>query len=949
VIATLLISLLVSLPFLYVLARRPILRRLAVRNAVRRPREALLVVLGSLLGAAIIAGSAVVGDTMDASIRQSARQHLGPIDELALARNQQEWHVLSSRLHALPTSDVDGVVQLSVFDAATTAGRGATLRTVPDSVVVGFDFQAARVFGADPSTTGMSGATPAPGHAAVTEDLARALDVGPGSEIDVYAYGRPRTLTVDRTLPRVGLAGFTVDIEPEAPNVLVSPATFATMLLGGIEEGAPPAWIVAVSNRGGVESGAALTKRVEAGIAQAAGDLDPQVIPVKQDVLETADQTGNDFTEMFTAMGSFGVFAGLLLLINLFVMLAAERKTELGVARAVGMRRSALVGSFATEGFLYALVATALGTIVGIGLGRILVVFSQSAFSSEHSRFDLYFTVQASSLAQAFTIAFVVAIATIVLLSIRVSRLNIIRAIRDIAEPPPRRTRRWLVVGVAGAVLGALWTMTAIPSQEPFGLLLGPTLLLAGLAPALSRFVPGGVVSSVIAALTVAWGAVVFAVFPESAEGASIMMYVAQGIVMTAGGVVLITVQQGRLAQTMRGLGKRALALRLGLAYPLARRSRTGLTVAMYALVVFILTFITSISFMIDQQVDTASANASGGAQVYVESSDANPIGVAELARTPRVEAVAPLARVDAMYTLSDFNDHQWPLTAFDEALIRMDPPKLEDRGTYKTDLEAWRAVLSDPNLIIADPAFLQGGGGPPNFEVAVGDRLVVTDLVSGRARTVRVAAIGPWDYFIENGMLYGRRGAEAIFAEQLVNSRHYLTLAPGADAADFAAHLQSQFIGNGTEAESIRVLMDESFTMTRQIFQLFQGYLAMGLLVGVAGIAVVMIRAVRERRRQIGTLRALGFPGASVGRSFAIEAGYVALQGTVIGTLLALLTLYTIITRSEAMGELDFAVPFGQLSILLVGTVAASLLATIAPALSATRIKPAVALRTVD
>jgi ABC-type lipoprotein release transport system permease subunit len=48
-------------------------------------------------------------------------------------------------------------------------------------------------------------------------------------------------------------------------------------------------------------------------------------------------------------------------------------------------------------------------------------------------------------------------------------------------------------------------------------------------------------------------------------------------------------------------------------------------------------------------------------------------------------------------------------------------------------------------------------------------------------------------------------------------------------------------------------------------------------------------------------------------------------------------------------MGELDFAVPFGQLSILLVGTVAASLLATIAPALSATRIKPAVALRTVD
>ena len=144
-------------------------------------------------------------------------------------------------------------------------------------------------------------------------------------------------------------------------------------------------------------------------------------------------------------------------------------------------------------------------------------------------------------------------------------------------------------------------------------------------------------------------------------------------------------------------------------------------------------------------------------------------------------------------------------------------------------------------------------------------------------------------------------------------------------------------------------MVMDEAFTMTHQIFQLFEGYLAMGLLVGIAGIAVIMIRAVRERRRQIGTLRALGFPARSVGHSFALEAAYVAVQGTVIGTLLALLTLYTIVTRSDAMGDVDFAVPYGQLGILLAGTVLASLAATVAPALSATRIRPAVALRMTD
>jgi putative ABC transport system permease protein len=947
--APLVIALVVASPFLFILARRPILRRLAVRNAVRRPREALLVILGSLLGAAIITGSAVVGDTMDASIRQAARQHLGPIDELVVARNADEWHSIQGRLRVLPRSSVDGVLSLAAFDTATTAGVGGALRTVPNAHVVGFDFDAARAFGGTAAATGVSGPTPAPGHAAITSDLARALDVGAGAQIDVYAYGRPQTLTVDRVLPRLGLAGFSLTGQQEARNVLVSPTVFAAMVRGRPADSAPPSWYVAVSNRGGVEGGARLSKVVTESIGYATAGIGPQINDVKQQFLDTADETGKTFTQMFTAMGSFGVFAGLLLLINLFVMLAAERKSELGMARAVGMRRSQLVGAFATEGFIYALLATLLGTAVGVGLGRVLVAWSQSAFSSEHNRFDLYFTVKSGSLVQSFAIGFVVALVTIVAMSIRVSRLNIIRAIRDIAEPPPRRSKRWLYVGAAAAALGGLWTVSAAASKEPFGLLLGPTVMFVGLAPALTRVAPAKTAASALAAATVIWGALVFALFPDSAEGASIMMYVAQGVVMTAGGVAFATLQLDRLSSAQHRLGGRALALRLGLAYPLARRGRTGLTVAMYALVVFILTFITSISFMIDQQVSTATANASGGAKVFVRSSTANPVSISALTRTPGVAMVAPLEQAQASFALANSPDeHFWPMTAFDDSLITMGPPKLDDRGSYKTDLEAWSSVLSDPNLIIADPAFLQKGG-PPNFSVKVGDRLTLINPLTGGTHQVRVAAITTGDGLIANGMLYGWRGAHRLFGDRLVPSRSYVSLVPGTNAETFASRLQSQFITNGTEAFSIATLMDEAFSMTHQIFQLFQGYLAMGLLVGIAGIAVVMIRAVRERRRQIGTLRALGFPAQSVGRSFAIEAGYVALQGTLIGTLLALLTLYTIIARSDAMGDVTFAVPYLQLVVLLAGTVVASLVATIAPALSATRIRPAVALRMVS
>jgi putative ABC transport system permease protein len=470
--------------------------------------------------------------------------------------------------------------------------------------------------------------------------------------------------------------------------------------------------------------------------------------------------------------------------------------------------------------------------------------------------------------------------------------------------------------------------------------------MLIGLAPALTRIAPAKTAASALAAATVIWGALVFAVFPDSAEGASIMVYVAQGIVMTAGGVAFVTLQQDRLGSALRRFGGRVLSLRLGLAYPLARRGRTGLTVAMYALVVFILTFITSISFMIDKQVSAATADVSGGAEVFVRSSAANPVSISALTQAPGVAGVAPLSQSEASFAFANSpEEHFWPMTAYDSSLLQLGPPVLEDRGFYRTDLDAWTSVLSDPHLIIADPLFLQKGG-PPNFSIKVGDRMTIINPLTGASQDVAVAAIASSDGLIANGMLYGWGGAHRLFGDRLVASRSYVSLAPGTDAETFATHLQSEFITNGAEAFSIAGLVDESFSMTHQIFQLFQGYLAMGLLVGIAGIAVVMIRAVRERRRQIGTLRALGFPAQAVGRIFAIEAGYVAVQGTLIGTLLALLTLYTIIARSDAMGDITFAVPYLQLAVLLAGTVAASLVATIAPAMSATRIRPAVALR---
>ena len=130
--------------------------------------------------------------------------------------------------------------------------------------------------------------------------------------------------------------------------------------------------MVAISNLGGVEDGADATPGATATINRALAGSGARVQAVKQDLLDRADKTGSSLSQLYFTIGMFAVAAGILLLVNVFVMLADERRSELGMLRAVGMRRRTLVAALATEGWIYAVVASALGALLGIGFGRLI-------------------------------------------------------------------------------------------------------------------------------------------------------------------------------------------------------------------------------------------------------------------------------------------------------------------------------------------------------------------------------------------------------------------------------------------------------------------------------------------------------------------------------------------------------------------------------------------------
>lgn len=174
---------------------------------------------------------------------------------------------------------------------------------------------------------------------------------------------------------------------------------------------------------------------------------------------------------------------------------------------------------------------------------------------------------------------------------------------------------------------------------------------------------------------------------------------------------------------------------------------------------------------------------------------------------------------------------------------------------------------------------------------------------------------------------------------------------APGVSAGTLAAHLQHRCFTSGLVTRQVAQLVRDNFSASQSFFQLMNGFLALGLVVGIASLGVMMVRAVRKRRRTICVQRALGFQARSVRRSFLWESAFVALEGILLGSGLGLLTTYLLYASSSAFKGINLGFPIAWAEIFtLVGIAfAASVLTTVVRARRGARIRPAVAVRVAD
>ena len=1082
--------------------RRPLLFKLGLRNVPRRRAQTALITLGLMISTLIIATAFTVGDTLSSSLRNTAFEITGPIDHLiqydpvagsaAAQRDAVVPQQVADDLVAEFGDDPDIVTFVrTVFDAVS-AENLTTEQSEPRVFLVGLDGDEVDTLGGIPSLDGrtLSLNDLQAGTILLNESAAEKLAAAVGDTIALRVLGQVHTFTVAGLAEDTLLSG---QVDPADPQGAVITLRDAQDIFDQPERLTG----IGVSVRGGISGALKLSEDVDArlngflrsrteaeasagppGAGQPAAervysDAQGNALfvsdPFKADTVDDAETFGSIFTSFFLIMGLFSIAAGTLLIFLIFAMLAKERKSEMGISRAVGMQRGQLVQSFLAEGMAYDLGAAVVGTVLGILIAFGMVEVLNAAFDE----FGFTFTqhVEPRSVVIAAGLGIIITFVTVVISSFRVSQLNIVSAIRDLPDDGTARRRRVSALGVVTTPVGLVLLLIT----TPFTLVLGGLLLVVpGLGGAIRRrgwsaavILPGwrlmrwrqewwfvllgigvlgiqGGIGSDSAFLYLAGlsslpiGLVLLARrlgragrAAYSLMGAAILvfwlspqqwhadltgsdlqggpeMFVLSGVLMVTGATVLAVFNLDLLTAGFhagaRLTGRLAPVLQTAAAYPAASRYRTGLTVAMIAIIMFALVTFTTINANFsraftsdaarggyDVQADTTrndnvtdlraaldTAGAQSTAQnlanvgrLRVGSSNGTNITVQDLEQWDSVRdrpvhddagsiIVEPASAHDELV-----GPHLAFLVGADAAFLDENDVPLQARAVgFDSDAAVWDALRNGGTAyaVVSADAVASGAGfgvdddafEMPNSVNESASRIPrVRVSVQNGGRSTDLTIIGVIDQVV------GVTSPEfPVFPTLVTADTHFDQIYEDADLTRFLGRVQSGVaaldVARAIEADlrvetvSIKDELEDQQQTFNAILMLFQGFTGLGLLAGLAALGVIAMQAVVERRQQIGVLRAIGFRRQFVGLELLLEMGFIAVLGVGLGTILAVALAWRLFSEDiiGSTGGISFYVPVVQIAIFAAAALVAAMLMTYLPARQAARITIAEALR---
>lgn len=690
---------------------------------------------------------------------------------------------------------------------------------------------------------------------------------------------------------------------------------------------------------------------------------------LKREFLEAADNTGQTLTNLLVFAGSLSIITGLLLILNIFTMLAEERRSELGMARAIGLGRGDLVRMFLFEGSLYAIAAALLGATLGVGLayGMIEVMNTiVSQLATDLSFPPITFRPSLGAFLAAASTGALLTTVTILVASLRQSRLNVVRAIRRLEEPEHAgdpllaAALGWplfglgLLLGVVGW-LPAAWLPKLVADFRFTLEVLGPTLAGVGAGLALRPRLPRRRLLPLVAlALALYYIATYFAIGKyENREETNIVGPV-RGVLLTMCVVVLVVHWERATRALGRALGRlprlRAVAVP-AMSYPLHKKFRTGMTLAMFSVVLLSIGFFSIFGALFASD----PGRQTGGYDVEARTT----LTVPDLA--PYDKGLLPEGTVAERVRLSEFRteqrdfitvegqqvgtfrDYRHVVYGYDAAFAAGQDFELIERiPEYATDQAAYDGVLARDDQVIVSYIYSTSAQGQALAHGA-GDTLEVH--LGDEVRNFTIA--GVQEQFHYPGIFLPRGVMETMFPAPA--DVYLYKLGPGADPEATAKLLERNYRDVGMDAKASLAEVLEEQESFRQVLGAMKLFLGLGLLVGVLSLGIITSRSVLERRQEIGMLRALGYTGRQVRRIFFSEVTLTVLVGALVGIACAIVVTFGLWFAIIRERNYPYVIPWAEIGVLVLVSYVVALLATAAPIGRSAKVAPAEALRYVE
>tara|TARA_B100000902_G_scaffold150471_1_gene147016 strand:+ start:206 stop:4762 length:4557 start_codon:yes stop_codon:yes gene_type:complete len=710
--------------------------------------------------------------------------------------------------------------------------------------------------------------------------------------------------------------------------------------------------------------------------------------PIKEEAILSIDGAGASFSALFLIFGVFIVTAGLLLIVNLWIMSADDRSQEWGLLRSIGASSQDIEWLLRIEGAVLATPACIVGSFLGLILAALLMgglgAFFQATFGVG---FSFYWT--SKSLFVGASIGFLVSVITLRATSFFLSRRNLISSIRGLSNVNSSFGFWILLSSIFFAVVAFVLSLMSFFIGD-FSPGLGHSLwvsggslfllsLLAPLSALISRFLPArsrffGILMSRIdasrnwASSIVGISVILFGLIDDpirSQYEVSDTSLIVSGVFMLLGGVLILSTSgpifiRRLLAIIGRSKPNFSAIFSLSIAHPQSRPVRSAVSMGMYSLVIFALIALSGYSTMFGNYVSDIGENSSGEYDILITGSgqelDVSPLlawGENDLQRNG-IDSLVVMQIGLCIISGDKMNATYASLRDIPKSFIESGALPLSewDQSLGNNPVEIWEAVFADPNLAIVDASIgletysilgalpLEGGGASAGTSLGVRDPnrpLLQSNL--------RVAGVLTEDASL---LLSGVFVSSVTFSSMVESSNNmaWVDVSEDVNLGDVASNLQLEFGADGASVLVVDELFDQISLILVSLLGLLRVFLALGLFIGVTGLAVVTARSINERSQQIGVMRAIGMQRREIIATILLEVGWISGLGIING-LIAGIIFYRLLFNAYIMGYGgSFVIPWLEFISIILFSIFMTLVAVLVPVKKGASISPSAAMR---